>query len=68
MADNHIALTLSLPCSAQRAWDEMTNWERQGEWMLQTSVWLTSEIETGPVLKLLPLLDPCINFFHDLVS
>ncbi|NCZ57074.1 MAG: SRPBCC family protein [Actinobacteria bacterium] len=63
MADNRIALTLSLPCSAQRAWDEMTNWERQGEWMLQTSVWLTSEIETGPGTEIAAFTGPLHKFF-----
>ena len=66
VADNYIALTLTLPCDAQRAWYEITDWNKQGKWMLQTSVWLTSEIEsglcteiaafTGPFHKLFPRL------------
>ena len=66
VADNYIALTLTLPCDAQRAWYEITDWNKQGKWMLQTSVWRTTEIEsgtgtesaafTGPFHKLFPRL------------
>ena len=62
MADNHIALTLALPCNAQRAWDEITDWNNQGKWMLQTSVWLTSEIESGPGTEIAAFTGP----FHKL--
>jgi hypothetical protein len=62
VADNHIALTINLPCDAQRAWDEITNWNKQGDWMLQTSVWLTSEIESGPGTEIAAFTGP----FHKL--
>ena len=62
MADNHIALTRALPCNANRAWDEITDWNKQGTWMLQTSVWLTSEIESGPGTEIAAFTGP----FHKL--
>jgi hypothetical protein len=62
VADNHIALTLALPCNAKRAWDEITDWNNQGKWMLQTSVWLTSEIESGPGTEIAAITGP----FHKL--
>ena len=62
MANNHIALTLALPCSAHRAWDEITHWNNQSKWMLQTSVWLTSEIESGPGTEIAAFTGP----FHKL--
>jgi hypothetical protein len=62
VADNHIGLSLNLPCSAQRAWDEITDWNNQGAWMLQTSVWLTSEIENGPGTEIAAFTGP----FHKL--
>ena len=62
VADNHIALSLTLPCSAQRSWNEITDWSKQGEWMLQTSVWLTSEIESGPGTEIAAFTGP----FHKL--
>ena len=62
VADNYIALTLTLPCDAQRAWYEITDWNKQGKWMLQTSVWLTSEIESGPGTEIAAFTGP----FHKL--
>jgi hypothetical protein len=58
VADNHIALSLTLPCSAQHAWNEIVDWEKQGTWMLQTSVWLTSEIESGPGTEIAAFTGP----------
>ena len=63
VADNHIALTLTLPCSAARAWNEITDWEKQGKWMLQTSVWLTSEIENGPGTEIAAFTGPLHRLF-----
>lgn len=62
VADNYIALTLTLPCDAQRAWYEITDWNKQGKWMLQTSVWLTSEIKSGPGTEIAAFTGP----FHKL--
>ena len=63
VADNHIALSLTLPCSAQRAWNEIVDWEKQGTWMLQTSVWLTSEIENGPGTEIAAFTGPLHKLF-----
>lgn len=45
--DNLIAITVKLPVSIERAWDSIQDWESQSEWMLQTRVWVTSEIREG---------------------
>ena len=63
VADNHIGLTLKLPCGVQRAWDEVTDWEKQGTWMLQTSVWLTSEIDNGPGTEIAAFTGPLHKLF-----
>ena len=63
VADNHVALSLTLPCSAQRAWNEIVDWEKQGTWMLQTSVWLTSEIENGPGTEIAAFTGPLHKLF-----
>jgi hypothetical protein len=44
---NTIRLTVNLPCSRLRAWNSIADWETQGEWMLQTKVWVTSQIREG---------------------
>jgi hypothetical protein len=68
VADNHIALSLSLPCNAQRAWQEITDWNKQGTWMLQTSVWLTSEIESGVGTEIAAFTGPFHKLFPRLSS
>jgi hypothetical protein len=61
---NTLRITINLPCSQDRAWAAIADWESQGDWMLQTKVWVTSQIRegagtsisafTGPVYKLYP--------------
>ncbi len=45
--DNSIAITIKLPVSIERAWNSIQDWESQSDWMLQTQVWVTSEIREG---------------------
>ncbi len=45
--NNSIAITVKLPVSIERAWNSIQDWESQSDWMLQTRVWVTSEIREG---------------------
>ena len=47
MSSNHIAISLKIDAPIQKVWDSLAQWEKQGEWMLQTKVWVTSEITEG---------------------
>jgi len=47
VSSNHIAISLQINAPIQEVWDLLTQWEKQGEWMLQTKVWVTSEITEG---------------------
>ena len=47
MSNNHIAISLKIKAPIQKVWDSLAQWEKQGEWMLQTKVWVTSEITEG---------------------
>ena len=42
-----IRLSVKLPCSRSRAWKAIADWESQGDWMLQTKVWVTSNQREG---------------------
>lgn len=73
MASNTLAISLTIPGSREQVWRKIADWESQGEWMLQTKVWVTSEKSEGvgttiaaftgpfftiyPRLKFLGLLD-----------
>ncbi len=47
MSNNHIAISLKINAPIQNVWDSLAQWEKQGDWMLQTKVWVTSEITEG---------------------
>ncbi|MEI7722128.1 MAG: SRPBCC family protein [Actinomycetota bacterium] len=44
---HRIAISLTLPCNQLRAWQAIADWEGQGNWMLQSKVWVTSQIREG---------------------
>jgi hypothetical protein len=64
MRSNSLRVDLAITAPAQKVWDFIADWEGQGEWMLQTKVFLTSEksegvgvtIEafTGPLYRIYP--------------
>ena len=47
MRSNHIAMSLVIDAPIQKVWDALADWESQSEWMLQTTVEVTSEIRSG---------------------
>ena len=44
---NHIAMSLVINVPIEKVWAALADWESQGEWMLQTTVEMTSEIREG---------------------
>jgi hypothetical protein len=44
---NHIAMSLVINVPIEKVWAALADWESQGEWMLQTTVEVTSEIREG---------------------
>ena len=47
MSSNNIAISLTIKAPIQTVWDSLAQWEKQGDWMLQTKVWVTSQITQG---------------------
>lgn len=64
-----IALTKKVPRNSDQTWNEIIDWTGQSNWMLQTKVWVTSEIVegigteiaafTGPLHRLYPRFKWC---------
>ncbi len=44
---NTLRISIVLPVSRECAWEAIADWESQGDWMLQTKVWVTSDIREG---------------------
>ncbi|MEN9687144.1 MAG: hypothetical protein RL381_156 [Actinomycetota bacterium] len=47
MASNTLAISLTIPADVESVWQRIGDWESQGEWMLQTKVWVTSDKKEG---------------------
>lgn len=47
MRSNHIAMSLVIAAPIEKVWASLADWESQGDWMLQTTVDVTSEIREG---------------------
>ncbi|MCX6440286.1 MAG: SRPBCC family protein [Actinobacteria bacterium] len=47
MRSNHIAISIVIDAPIQKVWDALVDWEQQGEWMLATKIWVTSDIRVG---------------------
>jgi hypothetical protein len=60
---NTLRITINLPCSQDRAWAAIADWESQGNWMLQTKVWVTSQIREGAGTSISAFTGPLHKFY-----
>jgi len=60
---NTLRITINLPCSQERAWTAIADWESQGNWMLQTKVWVTSQIREGAGTSISAFTGPLYKFY-----
>jgi hypothetical protein len=47
MASNTLAISLTIPSDLESVWERIADWESQGDWILQTKVWVTSDKTAG---------------------
>lgn len=59
---NHLALSIAIPRSQEDTWKAIVDWKGQSKWMLQTTVWVTSEITEGTGTTIAAITGP----FHKL--
>ena len=57
MAANRLRISLEIPASCPEVWAKIADWPSQGDWMLQTKVWLTSEKREGVGTSITALQD-----------
>ena len=60
---NTLRIKINLPCSQERAWAAIADWESQGNWMLQTKVWVTSQIREGVGTSISAFTGPLNKFY-----
>ena len=64
LASSTLAISLVIDAPRDQVWERIADWSSQGDWMLQTKVWVTSQQSvgvgtsiaafTGPLYKLYP--------------
>lgn len=47
MASNRLSISISIDAPRESVWAKIADWNSQGDWMLQTKVWVTSVIHEG---------------------
>jgi hypothetical protein len=68
MATNTLAISFKIKAPQVEVWRRIADWESQGEWMLQTRVWVTSEISSGVGTSIAAFTGPLYKFYPRLKS
>lgn len=63
MATNTLAISLKISAPQAAVWKKIADWESQGEWMLQTKVWVTSEKSSGVGTSIAAFTGPLYKFY-----
>ena len=68
MASNTLSISLVIEAPCEDGWKKIANWESQGEWMLQTRVWVTSDYVEGVGTSIAAFTGPLYKFYPRLKS
>jgi len=68
MASNTLSISLVIEAPCEDVWKKIANWESQGEWMLQTKVWVTSDHVQGVGTSIAAFTGPLYKFYPRLKS
>lgn len=63
VATNTLAISLKISAPQVAVWKKIADWESQGEWMLQTKVWVTSEKSSGVGTSIAAFTGPLYKFY-----
>ena len=61
MSTNQINIRIKIKAPIEKVWTAIADWESQGNWMLQTRVWVTSEIRSGVGTSISALTGPLVK-------
>jgi hypothetical protein len=68
MRENKLSISLSIPAPRIDVWSRIADWSSQGEWMLQTKVWVTSENNSGVGTSIAAFTGPLYKFYPRIKS
>ena len=61
MSTNEIKIQIKIKAPIEKVWAAIADWESQGDWMLQTRVWVTSDIRSGVGTSISALTGPLVK-------
>ena len=68
MASNTLSISLVIEAPCKDVWKKIADWESQGDWMLQTKVWVTSDYVEGVGTSIAAFTGPLYKFYPRLKS
>ena len=68
MTTNTLAISLTIPAPRIEVWKAIADWPSQGQWMLQTKVWVTSERTSGVGTSIAAFTGPLHKFYPRIKS
>ena len=68
MASNTLSISLVIEAPCEDVWKKIADWESQGDWMLQTKVWVTSDYVEGVGTSIAAFTGPLYKFYPRLKS
>lgn len=63
MASNTLSISFVIDAPREKVWARIADWNSQGDWMLQTKVWVTSDISEGVGTKIAAFTGPFYKFY-----
>lgn len=63
MRSNSLAVDLPIAAPASKVWEAIADWQGQSDWMLQTSVFLTSKESAGIGVTIEAFTGPLYRFY-----
>lgn len=68
LPSNTLAISLRINAPRKLVWEKIADWQSQGEWMLQTKVWVTSDQVSGVGTSIAAFTGPLHKFYPRLKS
>lgn len=63
MASNTLRISIDIAAPIDSVWSAIADWKAQGDWMLQTKVWVTSDSTEGVGTSIAAFTGPLYRFY-----
>ncbi|CAN2211048.1 SRPBCC domain containing protein [Candidatus Nanopelagicaceae bacterium] len=68
MASNTLKISININAPRENVWSAIADWKSQGDWMLQTKVWVTSDSDEGVGTSIAAFTGPLYKFYPRIKS